>query len=588
MKCGKALVESDNMTDDVDWGSDIVGIVRKYAMQNAVEYNGKGQSGSVLGRILGERTDLRKNAKEIKKLVDIEVESANKLAIGKGLDAVREILQETNPEALNRQKQTKRIGLRELPNAKKGEVILRFAPNPNGPLTLGHARGVTINSEYSKIYDGKIVLRFDDTDSKVKPPIKEAYEWIESDYEWLTGKKPDVIIRASERMDIYLEYAERMLEEGFGYVCKCSAIDFKKLRDNSKECPCRNKTNQENMSEWRLMKDGTFEEGSAVVRVKTSVDLPNPALRDWPALRIQHTSHPMVGNKYNVWPLLDFQSAIEDYLQGVTHIIRGKDLMDSTRKQTLLYAHFGWSYPETLYWGRVKIHEFGSFSTSGMRKDIENGIFTGWDDPRLPTLKALQRRGFDPNAMKDFWIDLGLTQKDISVSLQTIEAFNSSVIDERCERRTFVRNPESLLMKKFGKGEEKITSLKIKRHPMNYIEGDRLWNLDEDRIYLEKNDLLKKEIRLKDFADIEISGHDFSIISYNRSDRRPIVHWLPESMARKAVLTIPDGEKLVIQEGMIENFELIKGEIVQLERVGYAIIESDEDADIIQLLWLHG
>ena len=162
------------------------------------------------------------------------------------------------------------------------------------------------------------------------------------------------------------------------------------------------------------------------------------------------------------------------------------------------------------------------------------------------------------------------------------------MIDERCERRTFVRNPESLLMKEFGKGEEKITSLKIKRHPMNYIEGDRFWNLDEDRIYLEKNDLLKKEIRLKDFADIEISGNDCSIISYNRSDRRPIVHWLPESMARKAVLTIPDGEKLVIQEGMIENFELIKGEIVQLERVGYAIIESDEDADIIQLLWLHG
>ncbi|MDA7556256.1 glutamate--tRNA ligase family protein, partial [Euryarchaeota archaeon] len=333
---------SDSMVDGSDWSIDIVAIVRKYSLQNAVEYNGSGQPGSVLGRILGERTDLRKNAKELKKLVETEVDAANKLASEEGIDAARKVLEETNPEALNRQKQIRRTGLKELPNAKKGEVVLRFAPNPNGPLTLGHARGVTINSEYANLYDGKVVLRFDDTDSKVKPPIKEAYRWIESDYEWLTGKKPDVIIRASERMDIYLEYAEKMLGEGFGYVCKCSAAEFKKLRDNSEECSCRNKTEQENLSDWILMNDGSLGEGTAVVRVKTSVNLPNPALRDWPALRIQHSLHPMVGNKYKVWPLLDFQSAIEDYLQGVTHIIRGKDLMDSTRKQTLLYEHFDW------------------------------------------------------------------------------------------------------------------------------------------------------------------------------------------------------------------------------------------------------
>ncbi len=577
---------SDSMVDGSDWSIDIVAIVRKYSLQNAVEYNGSGQPGSVLGRILGERTDLRKNAKELKKLVETEVDAANKLASEEGIDAARKVLEETNPEALNRQKQIRRTGLKELPNAKKGEVVLRFAPNPNGPLTLGHARGVTINSEYANLYDGKVVLRFDDTDSKVKPPIKEAYRWIESDYEWLTGKKPDVIIRASERMDIYLEYAEKMLGEGFGYVCKCSAAEFKKLRDNSEECSCRNKTEQENLSDWILMNDGSLGEGTAVVRVKTSVNLPNPALRDWPALRIQHSLHPMVGNKYKVWPLLDFQSAIEDYLQGVTHIIRGKDLMDSTRKQTLLYEHFDWEYPETLYWGRVKIHEFGSFSTSGMRKDIEKGVFNGWDDPRLPTLRALQRRGFDADAMKDFWIDLGLTQKDISVSLQTIEAFNSSVIDERCERRAFVRDPE-LLDIEFIDGNY-LSTLSIKRHPMSHIEGDRIWDLSDRKIYLEKKDLLKKEIRLKDFADVEIKKQKVSVQSYERLDKRAIVHWLPISMAKKAILTIPEGDKIVIQEGMMEDFELIKGSIVQLERVGYAIIESENNSDIIQLLWLHG
>ena len=585
MKCDCLPVEFDIMTDDDDWSPEIIAIVKKYALQNAVEYNGSGKSGSVLGRILGERTDLRSKAKELKKLVETEVNIANEMALDKGVEAVRKVLEETNPEALNRQKQIKRVGLKELPNAEKGKVVLRFAPNPNGPLTLGHARGVTINSEYSKIYEGKVVLRFDDTDSKVKPPIKEAYGWIESDYEWLTGKKPDIIVKASERMDIYLEYAEKLLRDDFGYVCKCSAEKFKKLRDDSKECPCRSKSPLENLSHWKLMNDGTFDEGDAVVRVKTSMDLPNPALRDWPALRIQHSEHPMVGNKYKVWPLLDFQSAIEDYEQGVTHIIRGKDLMDSTRKQTLLYAHFGWDYPETLYWGRVKIHEFGSFSTSGMRKDIENKKFTGWDDPRLPTLRALRRRGFDSDAMRDFWIDLGLTQKDISVSLQTIEAFNSSKIDERCERRAFVRNPELL---KFDNSSELITSLSIKRHPMGQIKGERIWDLNDKRIYLEKNDIKETKIRLKDFADIRILDDMVQLESYERSDKRKIVHWLPVSMAKNAILTIPKGNEIIIQKGMIEDFELKKGDIVQLERVGYAIIESENNSSIIKLLWLHG
>ena len=118
--------------------------------------------------------------------------------------------------------------------------------------------------------------------------------------------------------------------------------------------------------------------------------------------------------------------------------------MDSTRKQTLLYDHFGWKYPEPLYWGRVKVHEFGGFSTSGMKVDIADGKFEGWDDSRLPTISALRRRGFEPQAIRDFWLDLGLTQKDISISMQTIESFNSSVIDSVCERRTFVRNPRNM------------------------------------------------------------------------------------------------------------------------------------------------
>ena len=569
---------------DFNWDSETVDTVRKYAMQNTVEYDGAGQSGSVLGRLLGERADLRPRAKELKSLVEKEVEAANQMAKENGVDAVRESLAATNPEALERQKQQKRLGLKPLPNAIEGKVILRFAPNPNGPLTIGHSRGVIINSEFAKMYSGKVVLRYDDTDTRVKPPLPEAYGWIEEEYEWLAGRPADIVIRASERMPIYLEHAKQMLESGFGYICRCSALEFKNLRDNSQSCSCRNRTVKHNLSDWQAMNDGSIEEGGAVVRVKTDLELPNPALRDWPALRIQHSPHPMVGDSYKVWPLLDFQSAIEDHLQGVTHIVRGKDLMDSTRKQTLLYKHFGWDYPEPLYWGRVKVHEFGGFSTSGMRADIADGKYEGWNDSRLPTISALKRRGFDPRAIRDFWLDLGLTQKDISISMQTIESFNSSVIDAVCERRSFVRNPRTLSFQMIG--TELPGNLQIARHPHGEIEGLREWEISE-KFVIEDTDY-SEQLRLKDFADISINQNDAIVDSLERSDKRPIVHWLPINQSRMARLTSPSGNGFRVDEGLIENIDLVEGSIIQLERVGFARIEEIPENGPVDLLYLHG
>jgi len=569
---------------DSEWDLETIATVRKYAMQNTVEYDGAGQAGSVLGRLLGERADLRARARDLKSLVEAEVNAANEMASTSGVDAVREALAASNPEALERQKQQKRIGLKPLPNATEGEVILRFAPNPNGPLTIGHARGVSINSEYARMYNGKVVLRFDDTDTRVKPPLPEAYDQIESEYEWLSGRPADIIIRASDRMPIYLEYASKMLAGGFGYVCRCSAADFKALRDASEACPCRTKSVETNLSDWSAMTAGEVPEGEAVVRVKTDIDLPNPALRDWPALRIQHTPHPMVGDAYKVWPLLDFQSAIEDHLQGVTHIVRGKDLMDSTRKQTLLYAHFGWTYPEPLYWGRVKVHEFGGFSTSGMRAAISEGEYSGWDDARLPTLAALRRRGFDSQALRDFWIDLGLTQKDISISMQTIESFNSSMIDSGCERRSFVREPVELSLD--ASGHDLPDTLELARHPDGWVSGARKWELSGE-ILVEAADV-NGEIRLKDFADISLADGTAVVQSINRSDKRAIVHWLPRSMARPAVLTTPVENELRITEGLLEDFDLCEGAIVQLERIGFARIEVVPANGPVELLYLHG
>ena len=543
--------------------------IRGFALQNALEYEGKANPGSVIGRIMGARQDLRAHGSLVSPLISKAVAEANKIANQEGLDAVRAILEAEAPHLLEkREKQKKREGLPELPNAEKGNVVLRFAPNPNGPLSFGHARGLTINGEYAKLYDGKLILRFDDTDTVVKKPLIEAYQQIQDEAKWLLGFEPHKVVLASDRMDNYHSYAQKMLEDGFGYVCQCTGDEFKEFRVSKTECPHRNQTPEENLELWNKMRDGTFKPGDAVVRVKTDMSLKNPALRDWPALRIQDTQtnpHPRieVGSTWRVWPLLDFQSAIEDYLQGVTHIIRGKDLMDSTRKQKLLYEHFGWTYPETLYWGRVKVHEWGGFSTSQMRKDIESGKYDGWDDPRLPTISALANRGITAEALRNFWIELGLTQKDISVPLATLYSHNIKVVDDDAPRISFVRNSHEIKLE-----GEYPNELVIPIHP-NHDLGDRIFKLDDGLVCIEKEDYEKQILRLKDFADVEITSDLAKITSIEKSDSRPIVHWLSAKNANQGLLVLPNEDSIQFISGMIEDNDYPEGTFVQIERIGY-------------------
>ena len=539
------------------------------ALQNAFEYEGKGAVGSVIGRIMSTRADLRQFGGQISPIVAQSVQKANALAQEKGLEHIEAILMDEAPQLLEgRQKQEKREGLPDLKNIDGVKPVFRFAPNPNGPLSFGHARGIVINGTYSKEHEGTLILRFDDTDTTVKPPELSAYDLIPEEVEWLLGRPADRIVVASDRIPEYYQHAEQMLGEGFGYVCKCSAEAFREFRESKSNCPCRDKSVEENMGDWNKMLDGTYKPGDAVVRVKTDMTLKNPALRDWPALRMQDTEtnphpRPNIGSKYKVWPLLDFQSAVEDHLQGVTHIIRGKDLMDSTRKQTLLYDHFGWAYPETIYWGRVKVHEWGGFSTSKMRASIENGEYSGWDDPRLPTIQGLKSRGIQAEALRNFWIELGVTQKDISVPLATLFAHNTKKIDDDAPRLSFIRNPVEISLT--GNIPENV---ELPVHPNHEDKGVRVVKLNPPSIFIESDDA-KESYRLKEFADIDANGH---IESIERSDKRPIIHWTSASTSKDATLMIPHQEEIQHISGRVESNDYPIGTIVQLERIGYAII----------------
>ena len=546
------------------------------AIQNAIEYSGKANPGSVIGRIMGMRQDLRQYGKFLSPLIAKKVAQANNLAGEKGLDYLREILQNEAPHLLEeREKQTRREGLPELNSAQKGKVVLRFAPNPNGPLSFGHARGIIINGEYAKEYDGELILRFDDTDTTVKPPLPEAYGIIEQEAEWLLGFKPHRIVIASVRIEEYYRHVDIMLDGGFGYVCQCSADEFREFRVSKTNCPCRENDVKQNIELWNKMLDGTFVPGDAVVRVKTDMTLKNPALRDWPALRIQDTiknPHPRegIGSKYRVWPLLDFQSAVEDHLQGVTHIIRGKDLMDSTRKQTLLYQHFGWNYPETMYWGRVKVHEWGGFSTSQMRKDIESGKFTGWSDPRLPTIAGLGGTGIQAEALRNFWVELGVTQKDISVPLSSLYSHNTKIIDDDAPRISFIRDP--VLLELSG---SKQTSIEIPTHPNFPAMGSRKISLNSQQVLIESTDYGENKLRLKEFADFDISKNSAKLESLERSDTRKIIHWASVDSSSKSTLKMVTDGEIVEIEGVLEHHNLSEGDIVQIERIGYGVVSEE-------------
>ena len=317
--------------------------------------------------------------------------------------------------------------LKELPNAETGNFRVRFAPNPNAPLTLGHSRGVTINRAYADKYGGDFILRFDDTGMGTKPPLLAAYQMIPEDIEWLTGDMPDEIYYASDRLDIYYEWAYQLINLGGAYVDTLSREEAAELKAAGLPNPNRDRSVEENRALFEDMIEGRFQPGEAVLRIRSDPNAPDPALRDFVLFRMQLGGHPRKPDDV-CWPVLDFQSAIDDYELEITHIIRGIDLQASTRKQQILYEFFGWDYPEVEYWGRVNVLDENevpiSFSSSAYAKGIKDGVYSGWDDPELFTVRGMRARGYRPEAIEQWWKDMGMKRGNIDAPLTTLNSLN--------------------------------------------------------------------------------------------------------------------------------------------------------------------
>ena len=384
-------------------------IILAYALANALKH-GKAIVSAVLPKLF--QFGLKKE--EIKEIMPI----------------VKKIVAEVNAMS-NEEKEKKFAELKNLIKTReerkglpelevKGKLVMRLAPFPSGPLHIGNVRPFLLNDEYVKKYKGKLLLVIDDTiGSEEKQIVKEAYDLIPEGLEWLGICFEKPIIYKSDRLEIYYEYAEKLIKLGKAYVCFCKAEEMHRYRAEGKECEHRNASIEENLENWRKMLQGEFKPGEATLRLKTDMQHKNPAFRDRVLFRIVDREHPRVGKKYKVWPMLEMSWAIDDHLLGITHVLRGKELMIETEMEKYIFSIFDWPIPEFIHTGILQFEGI-KLSKSKAQKEVASGKYFGWDDPRTWSIQSLRRRGFQPEAIRNFILQFGLTQTEIKIPLEVL------------------------------------------------------------------------------------------------------------------------------------------------------------------------
>ena len=539
-------------------------IIIKYALQNALLHDGKANYKAVMGKIMAEMPELRKRAKELIDEVKKIVEEVNSLSI----EQQRRKLEDLAPELLKRKKKEEKKELEDLPDVR-GEVRMRLAPSPSGPMHLGQSRMAILNDEYVKRYGGVLFLRIEDTNPLNILP--EAYDMIPEDLDWLGVKIHRTVIQ-SDRFPIYYDYARKLLEMGKAYITTVPADEWRAMKLKGLPVPDRDLPPEEQLERWDKMLNGDYNDGEAVYVVKTDLQHPNPAIRDWAAFRIiKNVEHPRVGNKYIVYPLMNFSVAVDDHKLGLTHVLRGKDHLNNTYRQMYLYDYFGWRKPVYIHYGWVTMKNT-ILKTSLIKEGIKNGEFSGWDDPRLGTLRALAKRGIQPEAIRRYWIQVGLKEVDIEFSWDNLYAYNREIIDPIAKRYFFVWDPVRLKI-------EGVKSLhgRAPLHPSADM-GYREYHLESPifvNICRDDYESIKtgEFFRLKDLCNVikrdgylEYAGNDLQEIK-KRNAR--IIHWCPNESVECRVY-MPDG---TLKSGYAESPALDSaGEVVQFERFGFTRI----------------
>jgi glutamyl-tRNA synthetase len=559
---------------------------RLYALQNAVQFNGKATSKAVVGKVIASLQDDAGSPKDIVPVVNAVVTEVNRLPLDRQIAELEQLA----PELLYKEKRERDFTLPALPNAELGKVVTRFPPEPNGYLHIGHAKAAIIDAEYAHMYDGKFILRFDDTN----PDNAELafYDAQKEDLHWL-GIGWDETYNTSDHLETHYTFAEQLINQGDAYVCKCASEDIKKGRFKGVACTCRSKSPGEHLDLWKEMLSSSVGK-RYILRLHGDLSSANTAIRDPTLFRIIESLHPLHGDKYWVWPTYDFAGAVEDSISGVTHPFRTKEYELRDECYFYILARLNLRKPHLMEFSRLAITGM-PVSKRKIKPLIDTGQVTGYDDVRLPTLRGLQRRGIVPEAIKQFVFSQGISKAESTVTFGLIEAVNRKILDPQAKRYFFVPEPMKLCV-----NNAPAQTVKLTLHPTAKL-GERTVST-RSTFFISKQDLKKLHsgdtVRLKGLFNVKILKKTDKETTAEYSGKQILpemikIQWTTDKHINMQVFT-PDllfkkdsfnANSLKTVKGFAEPAvaDLKQGEIVQFERFGFVRIEK-QDHQIIGFL----
>lgn len=569
--------------------------IKNIAFRNAVEYDGKANVNAVISKVASQIPELRTKLKEIVPEITKIVQDVNRVSLTDQENLLKSIKSsETSNDITIKHSILPPSTLPRLPpliNAKMGEVVTRFPPEPNGYPHIGHAKAAIIDQEYALMYEGKLILRFDDTN-----PLNEKIEYyyaISEGLEWL-GIKPNIVKNTSDDLTLLYEYGKRLILQNDAYVCTCSQPIIHDLRSKGLDCECRMDFNTA-VERSKKMFDGSFDQQDAIIRFKGDMGSNNTAMRDPTLFRIIDAYHPRLGNKYRVWPTYDFATPIEDSIDGVTHAMRTKEYELRNPLYFSILDKLNLRKPIVLEFSRLEFNNM-PISKRKIKALIEEKIIQCWDDPRLPTLMGIRRRGFSPEAIRKFVLSLGLTLAETKPPFETLEAFNRKIIDKNCVRLFFVNSPVKIQVSGILSSD-----VVLMNHP-NIDLGCRKIHV-ADTFFIARDDAVKlnigDKIRLIELYNIKITE-----IKYENNDLTlligvvagdeikkdiPKVQWVAKDDAIPYKIMIPrdlyvddkyNRNSLQIAVGFAESFvsTIMADNRIQFVRFGFCRVDSDNTA----------
>ena len=403
------------------------------------------------------------------------------------------------------------IILDDLESGKHKEIITRFPPEPNGYLQIGHAKSILLNFGLAEEFKGKTHLRFDDTN-----PVKEDTEYVESikeDVKWLGGNW-DELYFASDYFDEMYNRAVLLIKKGLAYVCDLTPEEAKEYRGTltqpGKESPYRNRSVEENLDLFERMKNGEFKDGEKVLRAKIDMSSPNMNMRDPIIYRIAHATHHNTGDKWCIYPMYDFAHPIEDAIEKVTHSICTLEFEDHR-------PLYDWVVRECEMEAQPRQIEFARLNMTNtvmskrkLKQLVDEGIVDGWDDPRMPTISGLRRRGCTPEALKNFCAAIGVAKANSTVDSQMLDYFVREDLQMKAPNAMAVLRPLKLVITNYPEGQTEM--LEVSNNAKDESFGKRLVPFSRE-LYVEQEDFMevpiKKYFRLFPGNEVRLMGAYF-------------------------------------------------------------------------------